>query len=134
MKKMSLGAAGFLAMNLCVHAQSGYDVQQSRILQGPIMESRTGVSDVNACAAACNGKAGCNSFTYIPSRQICELKAQNAFVDGNVAGYVSGVKASGFSMVMVGDTQYPRVIGAFDTQDSRILGGQILESRTGVPT
>lgn len=135
------GVAVFFGFGIVTHAQSGYDVREARILTGAIVESRNGVADVNACAAACTGKGGCKAFTYIPSRQICELKGAETFQSGQFIGYVSGVAAAaantapagpGFYMIVVGDTQYPRTYPKYEMKEGRVLKGDTIKVENNI--
>ena len=120
----------------------GYDVRESRILEGAIMQSLPNIADVKACSMACTAKTGCNSFTYIPSQKICEFKAEKAFQAGEYAGYISGISTRQDVLATAppvavttpiaapsaaGKEQQPGISG-YDVRESRILGGAIMQS------
>lgn len=136
------GAMVCLSIPTVLFGQQGYDVQRGRILTGPIVQSLTGVANTSACAAACTAKSGCRAFTYIPSAKICEIKGQETFQAGSVAGYISGVATAqlpvasaagaGFYMIVVGDPQHPRTLAKYNVQSSRYLEGAIIKSLPGV--
>ena len=102
----------------------GYDVREGRILEGAIWQTLNNVASVGACAQRCDGATGCRSFTYIPSRNICELKRSAAFQSGTYSGYVSGIKTSS-------SRPDPTPVG-YDVREGRILEGAIWQTLNNV--
>lgn len=90
-------SAFLLLLAACVATSSGgasiddFELRQRRVLAGVSDSVLVGVPDVGACAASCDGDLRCRSFTFVRSSMTCELRSGEEFVEGEYAGYVSGI-------------------------------------------